>query len=115
MTVRMPPALAVWLLRHLGSGYHSESLAGDLLEEYQHDRSTLWYCREVFAAICAARWRSIRVTMARVTATAVLRLLTEIAILLGVVSASSAGTLTWVGAASTAPGGAQTCSSQNCP
>ena len=115
MTVRMPPALAVWLLRHLGSGYHSESLAGDLLEEYQHEHTALWYWREVFVAICAARWRSIRMTVARLTATAILRLLAEIAILLGVVSASSAGTLTWGGTARTAPSVAQTCSCKDCP
>ena len=115
MTVRMPPALAVWLLRHLGSGYHGESLAGDLLEEYQHERTALWYWREVCTAIWVARLRSIRMTLARFTATAMLRLLTEIAILLGVVSASSAGTLTWAGKTSAAPGVAQTRSCQNCP
>jgi hypothetical protein len=115
MTLRTPPALAVWLLRHLGSGYHSESLAGDLLEEYQHDRSSLWFWREVFAAICATRSRSIRKTMARFKASAMLRLLAEIAILLGVVSASSAGTLTWAGKTSTALSVAETCSCQGYP
>jgi hypothetical protein len=39
MSLRKPPAVATWLLRHLGPGYHNESLAGDLFEEYQLGRS----------------------------------------------------------------------------
>ena len=30
--IRQPPALALWLLRHLGPRYRNESLEGDLLD-----------------------------------------------------------------------------------
>ena len=84
MTVRLPPALAMWLLRHLGSGYHAESLEGDLFEEYQRGRTRLWYWRQTCVAIVTARGRSIRMTMPRFAAAGILRLLTEAAIILGV-------------------------------
>ncbi len=83
MTVRTPPALAMWLFRHLGSGYQSESLAGDLFEEYQHGRPPSWYWRQVLVAILVAWVRNLRAGMSRFAVPAVLRLFTEIAILLG--------------------------------
>jgi hypothetical protein len=84
MTVRMPPTLATWLLRHLGSGYHGESLEGDLFEEYQQGRGRLWYWKQTCVAICSARARSVRMAMPGFGAVAILRLLTEVAILLGI-------------------------------
>ena len=53
-------ALATWMLEHLVFGLDNESLTGDLLEELQLGRSTLWYWRQVLAAIaigvcCVAR------------------------------------------------------------
>jgi hypothetical protein len=75
--------LATWLLRHLGSGYHGESLEGDLFEEYQHGRGRLWYWRQTGAAIVIGRARRIRTAMLRLAAAATLRLLTEAAIILG--------------------------------
>jgi hypothetical protein len=91
MTMRRPPALAMWLLRHAGSGYRSESLQGDLFEEYQHGRAPWWYWRQVLVAICVARVRGLRAVLSRFAVPAVLRLFTEIAILLGgvVVAAQS--------------------------
>ena len=83
MSLRTPPMLATWLLRHLGSDYHGESLEGDLFEEYQHGRSRLWYWRQTGAAIFIGRVRSIRTAMLRFTAAVTLRLLTEAAIVLG--------------------------------
>jgi hypothetical protein len=79
----MPPMFATWLLRHLGSDYHGESLEGDLFEEYQHGRSRLWYWRQTGAAIFIGRVRSIRMAMLRFTMAAILRLLTEAAIIIG--------------------------------
>jgi hypothetical protein len=89
MTVRMPPALAMWLLRHVGSGYHSESLEGDLFEEFQDGRAPWWYWRQVLVAIFVARVRSLRGVMLRFAVPAVLRLFTEIAILLGGVAVAA--------------------------
>lgn len=83
MSLRTPPMLATWLLRHLGSDYHCGSLEGDLFEEYQHGRSRLWYWRQTGVAIFVGRVRSIRTAMLRRTAAATLRLLTEAAIFLG--------------------------------
>jgi hypothetical protein len=60
MIERVPPALASWLLEHWGSAYHGESLAGDLIEQYQEGRSRGWYWKQVIAAILIARWRFIR-------------------------------------------------------
>jgi hypothetical protein len=97
MTVRMPPALAMWLLRHLGSGYRSESLDGDLFEEYQHGRAPWWYWRQVLVAIFVARVRSLRMVMSPFTVPVVLRLLAEIAILLGGVAVAAQSHQTWAG------------------
>jgi hypothetical protein len=89
MTVRMPPALAMWLLRHVGSGYQSESLEGDLFEEFQHGRAPRWYWRQVLIAIFVARVRSLRAVMLRFAVPIVLRLFTEIAIILGGVAVAA--------------------------
>ncbi|MFT3905276.1 MAG: hypothetical protein QM718_03105 [Steroidobacteraceae bacterium] len=51
MKMRMPPELATRALKHLCRGPHSESLAGDLIEEYQQGHSKLWYWRQVSVAI----------------------------------------------------------------
>jgi hypothetical protein len=46
-----PPVLATWLLNHLASGEKSESLIGDLIEQYQRGRSSAWYWRQVVTAV----------------------------------------------------------------
>ena len=89
MTVRMPPALAMWLLRHVGSGYQSESLEGDLFEEFQHGRARRWYWRQVLVAIFVARVRSLRAVMLSFAVPIVLRLFTEIALILGGVAVAA--------------------------
>lgn len=56
-----PPAIATWILEHLCPGGRNEALAGDLLEEFRHGRSSLWYWRQVLAAIavgCAQEARA---------------------------------------------------------
>ena len=59
MTERSPPKLAWWLLKHWGSPYQGEALAGDLFEQYQEGRSRAWCWRQVIAAIVLARWRFV--------------------------------------------------------
>jgi hypothetical protein len=83
MTMRVPPRIATWLLKHLGPGYRNESLAGDLYEEYQHDRTQAWYWRQTAAAIVIGRLRSLRMTLPKFVLTAVLRALIELAAVLG--------------------------------
>jgi hypothetical protein len=52
-----PPRLAAVLLHHL---LRSDSLAGDLAEEFAGGQSRLWYWRQVLAAISARAWSDIR-------------------------------------------------------
>ena len=55
MKLRMPPPFATWLLLRLGPAYGRESLAGDLYEEYQRNRTRAWYWRQVLTAILIAQ------------------------------------------------------------
>jgi hypothetical protein len=55
-----PPRLATWLLRRLASGPKRESLEGDLVEQYQQHRSTVWFWRQVLLAIVLGAARDIR-------------------------------------------------------
>src|SRR5277367_94587 len=86
MIQRVPPRLASWLLRQWGSAYYGESLAGDLVEQYQQGRSAAWYWRQVAAAILIARARFIR-TMAWTPAVGLLaRFLAETAAMLAIIT-----------------------------
>jgi hypothetical protein len=49
----------MWLLRQLGPSYGERSLAGDLYEEYQLNRTRAWYWRQVLMAIWVGRTRGI--------------------------------------------------------
>jgi hypothetical protein len=52
--------MAVWLLNRVsGSETSTESLTGDLLEEYRRGRSAWWLWTQVFAAIAITSWREI--------------------------------------------------------
>lgn len=81
--IRQPPALALWLLRHLGPRYRNESLEGDLFEQYQREASHSWYWQQAIAAVTLAGANWIRTCLPRIVATSSLRLLTEAAALLG--------------------------------
>jgi hypothetical protein len=83
MTLRIPPRMATWLLKHFGPGYRNESLAGDLFEEFQQDRTRAWYWRQTAAAILIGGTRLLRVKLPKFALNAVLRLLIEFGIVLG--------------------------------
>lgn len=83
MTIRIPPRMATWLLKHLGPGYRSEALAGDLFEEYQQGRTHAWYWRQTAAAILVGGTRLLRVKLPRFVLSAVLRALIELGLVLG--------------------------------
>jgi hypothetical protein len=85
MIERVPPKWALWLLKHCGSPYHGESLAGDLIEQYQEGRSRAWYWKQVTAAILTARWRFIRAMRWTAAGRVLLRVLAETAAVLAVV------------------------------
>src|SRR5258708_4807573 len=55
-----PPLLATWMLEHWIPGDRNEALAGDLFEEFCGGRSTVWYWRQVMAAIASGCWRELR-------------------------------------------------------
>jgi hypothetical protein len=88
VTNRVPPRIATWLLEHLGPGYRNESLAGDLFEEYQQDRTRAWYWRQAIVAVCIGRAASLRKWLPRLAASALLRFVTEAAGLLGIMALS---------------------------
>src|SRR5450631_3152942 len=85
MIERMPPKLASWLLNKCGSPYHGESLAGDLIEQYQEVRGRAWYWRQVIAAILIAWGRIVRAMPWTLVCRAVSRLVGEAAAVLAVV------------------------------
>src|ERR1700722_5624704 len=82
MIERVPPRLALWLLKSWGSPYHRESLAGDLIEQYQEGRSRTWCWRQVAVAILAARARSVRAMPWAATCAMLSRLFAEVAAVL---------------------------------
>lgn len=51
MSHRKAPHLAVWLLTHCSMSTHRESLAGDLIEEFNRGRSARWLWRQVLIAV----------------------------------------------------------------
>lgn len=83
MIHRRPPALALWLLRHLGPRYRNESLEGDLFEQYQRQASDSWYWQQTIAAVMLAGAHWARTCLRRIVATSSLRILTVAAGLVG--------------------------------
>ena len=55
-----PSAVATWILEHLCPGGRNDALAGDLLEEFRQGRSSLWYWRQVLAAIAVGWAKALR-------------------------------------------------------
>jgi hypothetical protein len=82
MNTRKPPRLAIWLLERLGTGYHGESLAGDLIEQYKHGKSQLWLWRQVAFAIVLMKRRAFEPRLLNVARRVAFRLLTEVSIVL---------------------------------
>ena len=58
--MKPPPTVASWLLRHLAFG-PDDALAGDLVEQFQQGRSSLWYWRQVLWTILARALADARV------------------------------------------------------
>jgi len=91
MSLRTPPRLATWLLKHLGPTYHRESLAGDLLEEYQAGRGAAWYWRQTGAALLISGPRLLRVGLPKFVLSVVFRVLIEIGIIVGGMALAQSG------------------------
>jgi hypothetical protein len=85
MNIRNPPRLAIWLLERLSTGYHGESLAGDLIEQYKYGKSQLWLWRQVAFAIVLMKGRAFEPRLLNVARRVAFRLLTEVSIVLALV------------------------------
>lgn len=55
-----PSNLASWLLNHQIGGYRTESLAGDLVEEYSRGRSRGWLWGQLLFALARGTARAVR-------------------------------------------------------
>jgi hypothetical protein len=60
MTLKHPPRVATWLLKHFGSGPDKDAVLGDLAEEYSRKNSALWYWRQTMKAIPVSFLREVR-------------------------------------------------------
>ena len=54
-----PPAVAMWLLRHLIPRRNREALAGDLVESFSQRHSPSWFWRQVLIAILVGASREL--------------------------------------------------------
>jgi hypothetical protein len=92
MIVREPPKLALWLLKQWSSPYQRDSLLGDLNELYCAGRSSVWYWRQVLAALILGRVRALRSVKKTNLGTMLLRLVN--ALLLAAIVALGFGSIT---------------------
>jgi hypothetical protein len=60
MNQRIPPRFALWIVERYGSSYNSESLAGDLIEQFHQGESRWWLWKQVVIAILITRVGRIR-------------------------------------------------------
>jgi hypothetical protein len=61
MSRDQPPRVATWLLRNFGCSSQTESVIGDLVEQYQRGRSRIWYWRQVgIALVVGAQTKVLR-------------------------------------------------------
>jgi hypothetical protein len=84
MTLKHPPTVATWLLKHFGSGPDKDAVLGDLAEQYSQKKSAVWYWRQALKAIPVSFFREIqgaRIPIARALGIGFLAL-TVIALLL---------------------------------
>jgi hypothetical protein len=77
--------VALWLLQQCGSGYHVESLEGDLIEEYRRGRSSSWLWLQVATAVGLALLRFLRTMRWTVVIGATFQLGAEVSAVLALV------------------------------
>ena len=59
MRSTQPPAVATWLLRQFGCSPRNEAILGDLIEQYRHGRSRLWYWQQTLIALLVGLLRGV--------------------------------------------------------
>jgi hypothetical protein len=60
MTPKQPPKIATWMLKHFGCGANNDVVLGDLEEQYQKNKSAVWYWRQVLKAIPVSLFKELR-------------------------------------------------------
>jgi len=60
MRTSRPPLIAAWILNRFGPMPETETIAGDLSEQYLQGRSRLWYWREVTVAMLTGTWSEVK-------------------------------------------------------
>ena len=60
MTLKPAPRAATWFLNRFGSNTEDESMMGDLIEQYQRGRGSIWYWRQVLSIVFAAMVQDCR-------------------------------------------------------
>jgi len=58
--LRSTPPIATWFLNLFGAIPENESAIGDLVEQYQRGKQTVWYWRQVLAIVYGGLYREFR-------------------------------------------------------
>jgi hypothetical protein len=82
MSQRVPPRVALWILNRFCSGYQSESLAGDLIEQFQQGESRPWFWKQVLIAVLVAPTRHVERSLLLPALRLFLRVAIELAVVL---------------------------------
>jgi drug/metabolite transporter (DMT)-like permease len=82
MSQRIPPRAALWILNRFCSGYRSESLAGDLIEQFQQGETRPWFWKQVVTAVLVAGNRHIERSLLLPALRLFLRVAIELAVVL---------------------------------
>jgi len=60
MTLKPTPRAATWFLNRFGSNTEDESVYGDLSEQYQRGRGSIWYWRQVLSIVYMGLFQELR-------------------------------------------------------
>jgi len=60
MMLRATPTIATWILDQFGSVPENEAAIGDLVEQYQRGKGSIWYWRQVLVIVFAGLYRDVR-------------------------------------------------------
>jgi hypothetical protein len=60
MMLRSTPPIATWILNQFGSIPDNESAVGDLIEQYQRAKPSIWYWRQALVIVFVGLYREVR-------------------------------------------------------
>jgi hypothetical protein len=60
MALRSTPPIATWILNHFGAVPENESAIGDLCEQYQRGKGSIWYWRQTLVIVFVGLYREVR-------------------------------------------------------